>query len=86
MTDQQEPYLRWCPSLRTDRHSTLAEWDYTLGQLVESAITLQVDMHWDTGAPTEYVIWDGEVERVRLLDKEEAMRWAEATYVLESKA
>lgn len=59
---------------------TVAETEDVYG--IESAIGYYVDMHWDTGAPSEYVVMDGSIELGRFPNEAEAKAFAEATYML----
>lgn len=44
---------------------------------------IQIDHHWDTGAPTEYIVFEGENEIGRFASAEEAKAFGMATYALE---
>lgn len=81
-----ESFLSWCPSPRYDRRSTLTAYSETAGRMEMTTFELSIDRHFDTGADTEYVVWEGDTERARLPDRPSAVQFAEATYLLERAA
>lgn len=81
-----ESFLSWMPSPNTHRSSTLTAYSEEQQRMEMTTFELSFDHHFDTGADTEYVIWEGEVERARLPDRASAIQFAEATYLLERAA
>lgn len=73
-----EAFLSWCPSPNHHRSSTLTAYSEEQHCMRVTTFELSIDHHFDTGADTEYVVWEGDVERARLPDRPSAVQFANA--------
>lgn len=78
-----EPILTWSVTAQPGRAWVLLNRTEDGPQI--TPITIGADHHWDTGAATEWVVYDGDTEIGRFASSPEASQFAEATYSLEDR-